>query len=160
DKDGPPGDIGTNGTPSRPQYDLETLDQPESLITNLGESFGSVKTMSVHAIVTNNEACRVQQNSQGAGIKGYIGSTYMALASPSDELRSKGNIVDGVVGSICSENYTSHLGSIAAKINQNVNVVQLVCQPAVIEGQNSLVVEFETDPGFAIDFSVDTDNRL
>ncbi len=133
-----------------PGYALEPLDKPESFVKNIAPFLGDTKVVSVHAIIVRpgDSQCLAEQSP--GRIRATYGTHYAALAQPSAALKSMGNIVDGVLGNICSTNYTQEMGSIGSKITSNVNVLQLACQP--IEG--SIRIRFTDRFGQPIQYSV------
>ncbi|MCB0421996.1 MAG: hypothetical protein KDD61_13445 [Bdellovibrionales bacterium] len=138
-------------------YDLEDKDLPETLVQRLSSTFGPDKIMSVHAVAIKpgDTSCYQQQNSQ-ADVKGFYANVYKQLTHPSQSLKDSGNIVAGHMGSICAGDYGAELGSIADKMKQNVNLIQLQCPPI----QDTLTVEFSPAPPQQIAFSVNADNQI
>ncbi len=131
-------------------YALEPLDKPESFVKNIAPYLGATKVVSAHAIIVRpgDTACLAEQSP--GSIKAAYGTHYAALAQPSSTLKSLGNIVDGVIGNICSNNYTKEMGDIGAKITNNVNMLQLACSP--LEG--SIKIRFTDHLGQPIQYSV------
>lgn len=140
-----------------PGYPLETLDLPLTFAQRTKQFLGQTKTVSVHSIIIkpNDASCLSAQNNQ-AGVKGYVGNLYAQLSQPNNQLRAAGNLVDGALGSICSTNYTTELGNIAAKINQTLKTVQLPCRPF----DDVVNVSFDPAPAQQIYYTIDADNRL
>jgi hypothetical protein len=140
-----------------PGYPMEQLDYPISFVSRITEYMGLTKTVSVHSIIIRpgDSNCLSIQNSQ-TGVRGYYGNNYAALASPNNELKAAGRIVDGVQGSICSNNYTTELGDIAARLNQHVQPIQLPCRPH----QDQVNVTLDPAPSVQTTFTIDVDNRL
>ncbi len=138
-------------------YPLESYDLPLTFVSKTKQILGATKTLSVHSMIIRpgDYACFNAQNQQ-ANVKGFFGNLYAALSMPNNELKAAGQIIDGTLGNICSNNYTNELGDIAAKINQTLRMIQLPCQPY----QNDVQVSFFPIPGEQIYFSVDADNRL
>jgi hypothetical protein len=141
---------------------LEADDLPVSLLTSLSE-FYPTKSLSVHSIVTNDEACRKlqTQTSQYGGkpTLGFIGLQYMALSSPTADLLSVGNLLNGVVGSICADNYVSQMGNVGLNIRDNTDNApkQLACTPDPSEMK---VVTNPTGYENQIQYSIDSQNRI
>lgn len=153
-----------NGGASGSVGPLEALDFPESLVLNMKEIYPT-KSMSVHSVVTNNETCRKAQTQSSTtsmwSTLGYIGTQYMKLSYPSADLMALGNIITGVVGSICDSdsNYGAQLGNIGLNINNNTMDAprQLACLPA----NNS--INIETDPAGLegqIQYDIDNQNKI
>jgi hypothetical protein len=130
---------------------LESLDQPEVLIQKMKKLYPT-KSLSVHSIVTNDETCRRSQTQSSAtGVwptLGFIGEQYIKLSNPSQEFMDYGNIVQGVVGSICATDYGAQLGNIGSNISNNTldapkklactpkqDSISIVTNPAGLEGQ-------------------------
>ncbi len=112
---------------------LETYDLPQTFVTKMAGLFPS-KSISVHSVVTNNSACMKSLfNISNSGVVtfGYIGYQYMDLAQPTSALLGLGNIMPGVVGSICASDYGAQLGNIAQEVTNNTKVSpkQLPCNP-------------------------------
>lgn len=143
-------------------YELEDYDLPETLVSRLGTSLGISKMMSVHSVIikSNDTTCYNTQNSQGNGVKGHFGFLYEELSNPSSSLKALGNIVDGETGSICASDYGAQLGDIGSKITNNVNLIPLVCDPAIINGQTSLEVTLTPVPPYQVFFDVNAQNQL
>lgn len=139
-------------------FAFEDYDKPSTFVTKTKQQLHPTKTVSVHSIIIRpgDTTCFNLQNSQ-PGVKGFYGNTYAALSNPSSELKALGNIVPGVLGSICSNNYTNELGSISNLIkDQTLGAIQLLCKP--LDG--SVAVDFDPAPNQQITFSVDQDNRV
>ena len=97
-------------------YDLESNDQPDTLIAEFRNRF-PIKALVSHAIVTTDE-CLSEQNNQIPGvISGSTGVVYDQLAK-----RTSGRTI-----SICSSNYTTQLGIIAEDIIARSRDVTLKC---------------------------------
>lgn len=104
-----------------PSYNLEELDQPEKLISNVAAIFGG-KALSVHAIVTATESCLATQNSQmvvngTSVVNGSYGLTYFKASQKTG----------GIVGDICESDYTSRLGQISTNILDRKDSHILAC---------------------------------
>jgi hypothetical protein len=140
-----------------PGYPLEELDYPISFANRANQYLSATKTISVHSIIIRpgDSGCWSIQNSQN-GVKGYYGYSYAALAQPNNALKAAANIVDGVMGSICSNNYTTELGNISAKLNQYVQDIQLPCKP----DQNLVTITLDPAPQVQTTYTIDVDNRL
>lgn len=152
---------------------LEVKDMPETLVATL-KSLYPTKSLSVHSVVTNNESCRLAQTQKSStsihATLGFIGTHYMSLSNPSAALLSAGNIVPGVVGSICATDYGSQLGNIANNIHDNSldapkalacrpieNSIHITTSPAGYERQISYVVD---DQNRAFFYNVPTGVRV
>lgn len=138
-------------------YPLEENDKPLTFVKKARATLGETKMLSVHSLIIRpgDGICLNAQNQQ-ANVKGYVGHQYAALSQPNNELKAAGNIIDGTLGNICSGNYTTELGDIASKINQNLKTIQLPCRP----DQDLVDVSFNPAPGQQIYYSVDADNRM
>lgn len=139
-------------------YGLEPYDQPAVFVEKAKNTLGATKSLSVHSIVIRpgDQGCLDTQNAQGGGVKGFFGTLYAALSQPDNELKSKGPIIAGTLGNICSSNYTTELGDIASKINQTLSQIQLPCSPIDM----AVDVGFDPAPLQQIFYSVDAQNRL
>lgn len=137
-------------------HPLEALDKPLSFVQRAKQFLGATKTVSVHSIIIRpgDSGCHTTQNSQ-ANVRGDYGYSYAELSEPSTDLKNEGPIVDGVLGSICSNNYTTELGDISAKLKQHLEEIQLPCSP--LDGDVKL--SYEPSPG-PIVYSIDSTNRL
>jgi hypothetical protein len=112
---------GSRNTNNQPYgYELQTADQPDSLISNFKSLYPN-KTLSFHSIVIKNgdSSCLSQQNSQGTNVLGSYGKKYQEASS----------LTSGVVGSICSADYGNELGQIAYDIQNQVTSMAFVCRP-------------------------------
>lgn len=93
------------------------------LVERTHQVLGSQKNFSFHSIVISDEACRVLQNNQldsnGVRIPAYMGEMYMEASDRTG----------GIVGDICSTNYTNELSTIGNRIDQFIDSVPLQCQP-------------------------------
>lgn len=153
-----------NGQPyALPGYELESLDLPETLVENLAIKFPS-KTVSFHSVIvppsqfdpgSNCLSSQTYRLPNGNLVRGSVGTAYAELARPSlfnPSLLSYGNLVDGVIGSICAPDYGAQLGDIGSHIadNARTNVIQMPCTPE----PNDINVT----P--AVHYTVDSDNRL
>lgn len=107
---------------SYPGYDLESFDQPATLMSNVRAAFGGGKLLSVHSMITLDENCKRIQGSQLVvnGMATVSGSYGLIYKQASDMTR-------GVVGDICSTDYTSKLGEISTNILNRINSVALAC---------------------------------
>lgn len=125
-------------------------DYPETLIDTVLTDLGPSHTISSHSVVVESESCRQSQlyQNNNENILARIGYFYMRLSTPSNptvltEFRSKGissigqlangKLLQGTVGSICSSNYTSQIGSILNVLVQDsrkmVSKIDLDCKP-------------------------------
>lgn len=102
------------------QYTFEDLDYPETLVRNIHDQFGSLKSFSVHSIIIppGDSRCLNKQNrnnADGAGSgRGYYGEQYARLSKArEEELIQYGNLLRGSVISICDKTYGSQLKNIA-----------------------------------------------
>ncbi len=136
-------------------YPLETLDTPLSFAQRTRQFLGTTKSVSVHSIIIKpgDTNCFNIQNSQ-AGMKGFYGYAYAALSQPSAEFRAAGNIGDGELGSICSTNYTTELGNIAARLNQHKPPV-LPCVPE----NNQIAISYDPAAGQQITYTINPATR-
>lgn len=122
----------TNGG-NKSGYALENYDRPETLVKNIKSKLGGAKSFSVHSIIVRpgDTSCLNNQYYWPAGalgpVQGYEGNSYAALSQPSSGLKGLGGIVDGSLGNICANNYTSQLQNIGANIS--LPVMKLVCEP-------------------------------
>lgn len=133
-------DVRGEGLNNHPYRRPEALDYPENLIQVVKTRLGSNTDISAHAIVTDSEACRLQQMSQGgnSNIHGVVGQFYMNMTNPASPSNigggvqslsnfAGGQLVQGVVGSICSSNYVSELGSIKDVLSKTKQTEKLRC---------------------------------
>ncbi len=98
------------------EYKLASLDEPETLISNLKSKFPN-KAMTTYPIIVTTESCKAQQDQQVNGVKSSYGLKYYDLA----------RLTGGMVGDICAANYTNQLGVISANIIDKVSQVELHC---------------------------------
>lgn len=107
---------------SYPGYDLESFDQPQTLLNNLRASYGGGKALSVHSIVTTTQACKNTQDGQLVvnGMSTVSGSFGLIYTQASQ-------MTQGVIGDICATDYTSQLGQISTNILNRINSVTLAC---------------------------------
>ena len=121
-------------------------DTPQSLVNKLA-TLDPSKTMSVHSIIINpghptlpdylkttfelsrDIECDNQQDNEGGGVLGFYGTQYYALSNPSEELKSRGNLLKGTVGSICASDYGRELTNISSNVKSNIKTVGLRCNP-------------------------------
>lgn len=138
-------------------YPLENFDLPETFVSRTKQFLGATKSVSVHSIIIkpNDTQCFDIQNSQ-TGVRGYYGYKYAELSSPTAALKGESNLMTGTLGSICSNNYTTELGSIANRINQTVKSIQLPCHPV----DDEVEVVFDPSPSQQIYYTIGSDNRL
>lgn len=134
----------------------EALDYPENLINLVSARFDESTDLSAHAIVTNNESCRQEQMAQGGNqyIHGAIGSFYMAMTQPEGaaiinnsgvlmkSFSSGSRLVKGTIGSICSRDYVSELGSIKNVLSKTKAVERLKCK---IFKEDTLDIRVDSD---------------
>ncbi|MGE0632826.1 MAG: hypothetical protein AB7O96_10475 [Pseudobdellovibrionaceae bacterium] len=103
----------------RSQYTLQSADLNETLINNVSTRFPQ-KTFSVHAIIVRpgDMGCLDAQNQELSGVlKSREGHTYAQLVSQTS----------GVLGDICSNNYTHELGQIGSNIVDRIQDRNLFC---------------------------------
>jgi len=152
---------------SYPGYDLESFDQPQTLLSNLRSAYGGGKALSVHSIITTSDACKATQGNQivvnGASVvSGSFGLIYNQASQ----------MTQGIVGDICASDYTSQLGQISTNILNRINSATLACASptdlsVVIVGQSGVtytvsgtLVKFSTQlaPGTTVKlkYSCDT----
>jgi len=88
---------------------------PENLVNYVEASFGSQKSFEFHSIVwiPGDTTC-----STGA----HQGNVYQQLSQ----------LTNGIMGSVCANNYSSLLQDIGDKVLEQVEFTQLTCQPADI----------------------------
>lgn len=108
-------------------YALSDDDQPNTLIQNISSTYGSGKSVSVHAIVVKDNSCLSVQNHQSLGnpavaatngiVSGSLGSAYLTFPN-----NGWGKAVD-----ICFNDYTSQLGQISSNIIDRINSASLAC---------------------------------
>ena len=119
----------------------EALDYPENLIQVTRARLGTDTEISAHAIVTDSNACRLQQQAQGGNVNihGAIGQLYITMTDPaSPSLISnsgrtlndfaQGQLVRGSVGSICSNDYVAELGNVRTVLTQTKSRQPLRCR--------------------------------
>ncbi len=107
-------------TSSNSNYNLQTDDQPQTLI-NLVKQKYPTKTLSVHSIVvkSNDSGCLQAQNNQMNGlVKGQYGTIYEQLSTATG----------GVIGSVCESDYGDQMGRIGAAIVKQVDYFMLHCE--------------------------------
>lgn len=144
------------------EYPLEPKDLPETLVLNM-KNYYPTKSFSVHSVITNDSACARQQEQYSSNSPwptlGFIGTQYIALSRPSTSLRQLGNILDGVVGSICASDYGSQMGNIAQNIrNDTLNSPkQLACLP---RSDTTSLVTTPTGYETQIQMDIDSQNRI
>lgn len=144
---------------SYPGYDLESFDQPQTLLNNLRATYGGGKALSVHSIVTTTQACKNIQDSQMlvngmSVVSGSFGLIYNQASQ----------MTQGVVGDICASDYTGQLGQISTNILNRTNSATLACanpadltvtivgQPGVTYTVSGTQVKFSTQlaPGTTV----------
>lgn len=134
-------DVRGTGLNNHPFRLPEALDYPENLIQVVKTRLGNNTELSAHAIVTDSQSCRQQQLGQGGNvnIRGEIGQFYINMANPSSlslinnsggtlSSFSSGQLGQGVVGSICANDYVSELGSIRSLLSQTKSSERLRCK--------------------------------
>mgnify|MGYP000738785930 CR=1 FL=1 len=95
---------------------LEPQDDPRGFVNAFRSKYPQ-KSIATYPIIVATESCKTQQDNQVHGVRSSYGLKY-------DELV---NITGGVVGDICSANYTNQLGKISASILEKINSVELNC---------------------------------
>lgn len=150
------------------RFPLEDYDRPETLVDKTAAQLGLTKTISVHSIIIDREideqrekngkkTCDEIQDAQGNKyVFGEYGDVYARLSRPSNDLKARGRLLDGVVGDICSNNYTKELGDIKNKINQNISEIQLPCSPIL----DTVDVTYAPLTSYEVTFDVDVNNRV
>ena len=114
-------------------YQLETYDEPETLVRKIAEKFPKTKTFSFYSIVIppGDSSCLKEQNryrARGPGTgRGYYGREYARLAQAGRDLKgySYDNLLNGELISICSSNYSYQLRRVA--ISAQTSHVRLAC---------------------------------
>lgn len=105
-----------------PGFDLESYDQPQTLLNTVRSSFGGGKLLSVHSIVTTSQSCKTAQDNQmiigGASV---VNGSYGHIYSQASQM------TQGVIGDICASDYTSQLGQISTNILNRVKSMTLAC---------------------------------
>ncbi len=131
-----------NSSEQYPYRMPEALDYPENLLQVIETRLGKNTDVSAHAIVTDTESCKLAQRAQGgnSNIHGVIGSFYMSMTNPNNSSLissvagttmgsyAGGQLVPGVVGSICSNDYVSELGSIKNVLSKTKSSERLRCK--------------------------------
>ncbi len=122
---------------SYPGYDLESFDQPQTLLNNVLATYGGGKALSVHSIITTTQACKTIQDNQlvvngTAVVSGSFGLIYNQASQ----------LTHGIVGDICASDYTSQLGQISTNILSRINSATLACN-----NPSDLTVNIVGQPG-------------
>lgn len=145
-----------NGGAISNDYLAQSYDLPSTFVTHIKMHVPNNKSVSVHSIIVRpgDTACWNVQNSQAGGVKGFYGTQYALLSSPSAAFQAFANIVPGTLGSICSSNFTQEMGNIAANIRSED--IQLPCAP----NKSTLHVDFLPTPSQTTTFDVDSQNHL
>jgi hypothetical protein len=133
-------DVRGEGVNNHPYRQPVALDYPENLIQVVKTRLGNNTDISAHAIVTDSVSCRQQQMAQGgnSNIHGVIGQFYINMANPGSPSNISGGVsslsdfaggqlVQGVVGSICADNYVAELGSIKEVLSKTKKTERLRC---------------------------------
>lgn len=150
---------GGEDTPLGRSKPLEDYDRPETFVEKAAAQLGATKTVSVHSIIIKpgDTQCKSIQDNQGnVYVWGEYGDVYARLSNPSNDLLARGRLLPGVTGSICSNNYTTELGNIAEKINQNISEIQLPCPPVL----NTVDVTYAPQTSYQVSYDVDVNNRV
>lgn len=130
----------------RPELQPEkNHDYPEALISAVYSDLGKSHTMSSHAVIVADSACESSQMRQDNNpyILAHIGYFYRSLTGPwrnsrLDPSRLLGSyapskVLNGTLGSICADNYTSQLGNMVSVMAQdtkrNISKQDLDCTP-------------------------------
>lgn len=144
----------------------EAMDYPENLLQIISTRLGANTDISAHAIVTDSNSCKASQMSQGgnSNIHGVIGNFYMAMTNPNNSSLissvsgakmsdyAGGQLVQGVVGSICSSDYVSELGSIKSILSKTKSSERLRC--ALIDADS---LDVRIDSNYTWTLSTDLD---
>jgi hypothetical protein len=123
--------VGGNEALNDRQYEpLQSIDLPDKYLQKIS---GKIVRMTFNSLIVKpgDQACYDLQNAQEHSTAHY-GTLYK-------ELSQKTN---GVVGSICSENYATELGQFATAIQQSLTRIRLQCVP--VEGSLKVVVTGQT----------------
>lgn len=116
---------------SYPGYDLESLDQPQTLLDNVRKTFGGGKLLRIHSIITTatnytvsgtTKTCKDIQSGQllvnGMGVvSGSYGHVY----------KQASDMTQGVIADICTSDYTEKLGQISTNILDQIKGRTLAC---------------------------------
>jgi len=131
---------------SYPGYDLESLDQPQTLLSNVRAAFGGGKLLSVHSIITTATTYNVGgktvtcKDIQGSQI--VVNGMSVVSGSYGNLYKQATDMTQGVTGDICSGDYTTQLGQISTNILNRINSVSLACNAPA-----DLVVTIVGQPG-------------
>ena len=155
---------------------LEEKDKPINLVKAISQHLGAEKSVTAYAIVVNPEekeenggeiTCRTAQRNQGLLLEpkndffsGEYGTLYIQLANPSKQLRDSGNIMQGVVGDICAENYGKQLEDMADHVAKASNMIKLRCQPIKDPEPPFTNLEFQPALPEGTTYSIDDNNVL
>jgi hypothetical protein len=117
---------------------LEPMDMPDNLVSNIKTTLGATKTYSVHAIVTrpNDKVCL-----DGPG-QSY-GNIYASLVT----------LTNGILGDICAPDYGVQLNDIGTIIQNDVDSLGLKCPP--ING--TVTVSYSPAPAMPVTTKIDKD---
>lgn len=130
-----------NNPPNRPELQPEIGDYPETLIQSVYNDLGPSHTMSAHSVIVADNQCLQSQLYQinNENILARIGTFYISLSDPNylqdpSQVRlsrlnpsvtlnslAPGKLLNGTIGSICSQNFTSQLGSMLSVLVQDAN---------------------------------------
>ncbi len=144
----------------------EALDYPENLLSAINTRLGRNTDVSAHAIVTDTKSCRAAQRQQGGNrnIHGVIGRFYMAMTNPNGPSLinsasgrtmgsyAQGQLVPGTIGSICSNDYVSELGSIKNVLSKAKSSERLRCK---LIDPESLDVRIDSDYSWTLSENLD-----
>ena len=109
-------------------YQLETNDQPQTLISKVRSSYAD-KGLSIHSIIVKpgDSSCLNKQSNQ-MGPYGTHGITKNAvLGSYGTKYAEATNLTGGILGDICANDYGSQLSNISANIVDRIADITLAC---------------------------------
>lgn len=109
-------------------YQLESNDQPETLVSKVKSTYAG-KGLSIHSIIVKpgDSSCLSQQSNQ-MGPNGTHGVTKNSvLGSYGAKYAQATAMTDGVLGDICANDYGSQLANISANIVERIAEVTLAC---------------------------------
>ncbi len=113
---------------------------PQQFVNYVNNTFNNQKNMVFHSIITRpgDSACL---SGEGAA----YGNTYDALS----RLTGYGEAGGAIIGSVCSNDYTSQLADIGQSVLDLQNSIQLSCVPfdADNDGTPEVMISYRTDAG-------------
>ncbi len=114
---------------------------PQSWIQTQRQTWGMEKTIGFHSIITqpgDRDCAERTDHSEG--------HTYSELSRRTD----------GIIGNICSDNYTDQLKTIGGKIRDRLTKVELACPPIDIDydGKVDVLIESQPKPDREVEFTV------